>query len=151
MSMSKNQIVMAAIGGVTLVAAAALGYLAFDAYSSKSEATEARDGAAETVKRLLRAEVSPDKESELAYKKNADTLKQATISVAEQNERAIVDIETLEHTNEQLISTIDEVIEIQEAGRERRKNAEKELTRIEEELKTKLLAASGKQIEQQQQ
>ena len=84
-------------------------------------------------------------------KKNADTLKQATISVAEQNERAIVDIETLEHTNEQLISTIDEVIEIQEAGRERRKNAEKELTRIEEELKTKLLAASGKQIEQQQQ
>ena len=46
---------------------------------------------------------------------------------------------------------IDEVIEIQEAGRERRKNAEKELTRIEEELKTKLLAASGKQIEQQQQ
>ena len=83
-------------------------------------------------------------------KKNADTLKQATISVAEQNERAIVDIETLEHTNQQLISTIDEVIEIQEAGRERRKNAEIELTRIEEELKTKLLAASGKQIEQQQ-
>ena len=74
MSMSKNQIVMAAIGGVTLVAAAALGYLAFDAYSSKGEAVEERDGAAETVKRLLRAEVSPDKESELAYKKNADTL-----------------------------------------------------------------------------
>ena len=94
MSMSKNQIVMAAIGGVTLVAAAALGYLAFDAYSSKSEAVEERDGAAETVKRLLRAEVSPDKESELAYKKNADTLSgwaEAALATAAAGDRAVRD------------------------------------------------------------
>ena len=94
MSMSKNQIVMAAIGGVTLVAAAALGYLAFDAYSSKSEAVEERDGAAETVKRLLRAEVSPDKESELAYKKNADTLAgwtEAALATAAAGDRAVRD------------------------------------------------------------
>ena len=94
MSMSKNQIVMAAIGGVTLVAAAALGYLAFDAYSSKGEAVEERDGAAETVKRLLRAEVSPDKESELAYKKNADTLSgwtEAALATAAAGDRAVRD------------------------------------------------------------
>ena len=94
MSMSKNQIVMAAIGGVTLVAAAALGYLAFDAYSSKGEAVEERDGAAETVKRLLRAEVSPDKESELAYKKNADTLAgwtEAALATAAAGDRAVRD------------------------------------------------------------
>ena len=91
MSMSKNQIVMAAIGGVTLVAVAALGYLAFDAYSSKSEAVEERDGAAETVKRLLRADVSPDKESELAYKRNADTLSgwaEAALATAAAGDRA---------------------------------------------------------------
>ncbi len=75
-------------------------------------------------------------------KENADKLKQATIMAAEENERAIVDIETLEHTNQQLISTIDEVIAIQEAGQERRRNAEAELVRIEDELKTKLLEAS---------
>ncbi|MBQ9179658.1 MAG: toxic anion resistance protein [Firmicutes bacterium] len=75
-------------------------------------------------------------------KENADKLKQATVMAAEENERAIVDIETLEHTNQQLISTIDEVIAIQEAGQERRRNAEAELVRIEDELKTKLLEAS---------
>ena len=94
MSMSKNQIVMAAIGGVTLVAAAALGYLAFDAYSSKGEAVEERDGAAETVKRLLRAEVSPDKESELAYKKNVDMLAgwtEAALATAAAGDRAVRD------------------------------------------------------------
>ena len=77
-------------------------------------------------------------------KKNADTLKQATIETAKENERTIVDIETLQHTNDQLISTIDEVIRIQEEGTERRKAAEKELSRIETELKDKLLEASGR-------
>ena len=76
-------------------------------------------------------------------KENADKLKQATVMAAEENERAIVDIETLEHTNQQLISTIDEVLRIQEEGQERRKNAEVELTRIEGELKGKLIEASG--------
>lgn len=79
-------------------------------------------------------------------KKNADTLKQATIAVAQENEREIVDLETLEHTNQQLMSTIDEVIAIQEAGQERRKNVETELTRIEGELKAKMLEASGRMV-----
>ncbi len=92
MSMSKNQIVMAAIGGVTLVAAGVLGYLAFDAFSSKAEAVEAGDGAKESVRRLLRADVSPDKESELAYKKNADTLAgwtEAALATAAAGDRAV--------------------------------------------------------------
>ena len=77
-------------------------------------------------------------------KKNADTLKQATIETAKENERMIVDIDTLQHTNDQLISTIDEVIQIQEEGSKRRKEAEAELSRIEGELKDKLLEASGR-------
>ena len=80
-------------------------------------------------------------------KKNADTLKMATIETAKENERMIVDIETLQHTNDQLISTIDEVIRIQAEGAERRKNAEAELSRIEGELKDKLLEASGRKTE----
>ena len=79
-------------------------------------------------------------------KKNADTLKQATIATAQENERELVDLETLEHTNQQLMATIDEVIAIQEAGQERRKNVEVELTRIEGELKAKLLEASGRTV-----
>ena len=80
-------------------------------------------------------------------KKNADTLKMATVTAAQENERSIVDIETLQHTNDQLISTIDEVIKIQAEGHERRKAAEKELSRIETELKDKLLEASGQRVE----
>lgn len=92
MSMSKNQIVMVAIGGVTLAASGVLGYLAFDAFSSKAEAVEAGDGAKESVRRLLRADVSPDKESELAYKKNADTLAgwtEAALATAAAGDRAV--------------------------------------------------------------
>ena len=80
-------------------------------------------------------------------KKNADTLKMATVTAAQENERSIVDIETLKHTNEQLISTIDEVIKIQEEGHKRRKEAEVELNRIEVELKDKLLEASGRKVD----
>ena len=80
-------------------------------------------------------------------KKNADTLKQATVTAAQENERSIVDIETLQHTNDQLISTIDEVIKIQAEGHERRKAAEAELDRIEGELKDKLLEASGRKVD----
>lgn len=72
-------------------------------------------------------------------KKNAEQLKQGTIAVAQENERGIVDLETVQHANEQLISTIDEVIKIQEEGRERRRNAENELGHIEAQLKQKLL------------
>ncbi len=72
-------------------------------------------------------------------KKNADMLKMATVDVAKESERGIVDIETLKHTNEQLISTLDEVLRIQEEGRTKRAEASKELAKIETELKEKLI------------
>lgn len=72
-------------------------------------------------------------------KKNADTLKMATIETAKEAERSVVDIETLKHTNEQLITTLDEVMKIQTEGAQKRKEAEAELGRIEGELKQKLL------------
>ena len=72
-------------------------------------------------------------------RKNAETLKMATVETAKESERGIVDMETLKHTNETLISTLDEVVRIQEEGREKRRAAELELGRIEGELKQKLL------------
>ena len=72
-------------------------------------------------------------------KKNADMLKIATIETAKESERGVVDIETLQHTNQQLISTLDEVLQIQTEGRQKRAAAEIELRRIEGELKQKLL------------
>ena len=72
-------------------------------------------------------------------KKNAAALHQATVDVTKEAERGIVDIETLTHTNEQLIQTLDEVQQIQKEGREKRIAAEAELGRIENELKTKLI------------
>ena len=72
-------------------------------------------------------------------KKNADMLKMGTIATAKEAERSIIDIETLQHTNEQLISTLDEVINIQREGAAKRKAAEAELGRIEGELKQKLM------------
>lgn len=72
-------------------------------------------------------------------KKNAETLHQATIETAKESERGIVDIETLQHTNEQLISTLDEVLSIQKEGHEKREAAELELRRIENQLTDKLL------------
>lgn len=72
-------------------------------------------------------------------KKNAETLKMSTIETAKASERGIVDIETLRHTNESLISTLDEVMRIQEDGRNKRREAEVELHNIEEQLKNKLL------------
>ena len=73
--------------------------------------------------------------------KNADMLKTGTIATARESERAIVDIETLQHTNESLISTLDEVLTIQAEGAQKRREAEAELRRIEGELKQKLLEA----------
>ena len=72
-------------------------------------------------------------------KKNADMLKMGTVAVAKESERSIVDIETLQHTNEQLISTLDEVLNIQREGAQKRRDAEAELGRIEGELKQKLM------------
>ena len=72
-------------------------------------------------------------------KKNADMLKMGTIETAKEAERSVVSIETLQHTNQQLISTLDEVMKIQTEGAQKRKEAEAELGRIEGELKQKLL------------
>ena len=72
-------------------------------------------------------------------KKNAETLHQATVETAKESERGIVDIETLQHTNEQLISTLDEVLSIQKEGRDKREAAQLELRRIENQLTNKLL------------
>ena len=71
--------------------------------------------------------------------KKAQTLKMATIEAAKESERGIVDIETLQKTNESLISTFDEVMNIQREGREKRRAAEAEMYRLEGELKQKLL------------
>ncbi len=76
-------------------------------------------------------------------KKNADTLKMSTIATAKESERGIVDIETLKYTNQQLISTLEEVTRIQDDGREKRRQAEKELQQIEGELRKKLLDIRG--------
>lgn len=75
-------------------------------------------------------------------KKNADKLHVAAAAAAKESERGIVDIETLRHTNEQLISTIDDVINIQRDGAQKRHAAEAELTDLEGQLKQKLLEAS---------
>ena len=72
-------------------------------------------------------------------KKNAERLKMATIESARESERGIVDMETLKTTNEALISTLDEVMKIQQEGREKRRAAEAEIGRLEGDLKAKLL------------
>ena len=76
-------------------------------------------------------------------KKNADLLKMGTVQTAKEAERSIVDIETLQHTNQQLISTLDEVLTIQREGAAKRREAEAELGRIEGELKQKLMELHG--------
>ena len=93
------------------------------------QATEAQRAVADTTNELL--------------KKNADMLKMGTIATAKEAERSIIDIETLQHTNQQLISTLDEVLNIQRDGAAKRKEAEAELGRIEGELKQKLMELNG--------
>ena len=89
------------------------------------QATEAQSAVTDMTNQLL--------------KKNADMLKMGTIAVAKEAERGIVDIETLQHTNQQLISTLDEVLTIQRDGAAKRRAAEAELSKIEGELKQKLM------------
>ena len=72
-------------------------------------------------------------------KKNAENLKMATVETAKQMERGIVDVETLEHTNQMLISTIDEVMQIQDEGRQKREEAQVILQKMEDDLKNKLM------------
>lgn len=87
----------------------------------------------------IKAQQAVDEMTNSLLKKNAATLKQATIETARESERGIVDIETLKQTNQELITTLDEVIKIQDEGRAKRKAAEEELAKIEGELKQKLL------------
>ena len=76
-------------------------------------------------------------------RKNAEKLKMATVETAKESERGIVDMETLKATNESLISTLDEVMNIQREGRQKRREAEAELQNMEQELKNKLLEIRG--------
>lgn len=87
----------------------------------------------------LKAEREVNNTTNELLKKNADMLKLGTVEVAKENERGIVDIETLNYTNQQLIATLDEVVNIQNEGKEKRKLAEQEMARMENELKQKLL------------
>ncbi len=93
-----------------------------------NQAAKAQREVSETTNELLR--------------KNADKLKMATIEAAKESERGIVDIETLRHTNETLIATLDEVLTIQKEGKDKRIAAEAELADIEKTLKEKLLEAA---------
>ncbi len=93
-----------------------------------SQAADAQRAVTETTNKLLQ--------------KNADALSTATIEAAKESERGIVEIETLRHTNETLINTLDEVVRIQAEGKIKRAEAEKELVDIENQLKTKMLEAS---------
>ena len=97
--------------------------------ANNEAAVEAQKAVSDTTNELL--------------KKNAEVLKKTTVDVARESERGLVDIETLKNTNRQLIETIDEVMKIQQEGREKRKAAEVELAKIELELKNKLLETRG--------
>ena len=93
----------------------------------------------ENSRRATAAQTAVTNATNELLKKNADMLKMGTIATAKEAERSIIDIETLEHTNQQLISTLDEVIQIQREGAQKRKEAEVELGRIEGELRQKLM------------
>ena len=75
--------------------------------------------------------------------KNAEMLHMGTVEAARESERGIVDLETLQHTNQQLSATLDEVMDSQTQGAQKRREAEAELQRIEGELKQKLLELRG--------
>ena len=87
----------------------------------------------------LQAEHAVTEMTNELLKKNAEKLHQSTVNIAKEAERGIIDIETLTHTNQELISTLDEVQKIRTEGHEKRVAAEAELARIEEEVKNKLL------------
>ena len=80
---------------------------------------------------------------------NAQALHQATVASAKEYERGIVDMETVEKTQASLISTIDEVLKIQDEGRAKRREAEAELVRLEDELRAKIMSAAGRSAAQQ--
>lgn len=91
----------------------------------------------------LRAQRAVSDTTNELLRKNAEKLKMSTVETARESERGIVDIETLQATNKSLIETLDEVRKIQAEGADKRKAAEAELVRIEDELKKKLLEIRG--------
>ena len=91
------------------------------------------------AKQALKGQQAVSKLTNEMLKKNSETLKQGSIDIARESERAIVDVETLQKTNQDLIETLDEVIKIHEEGRAKRQEAEKTLEDIEKELKAKML------------
>ena len=102
--------------------------LALNNYHTQ-KAIEAQNAVTEATNEMLR--------------KNAEALHQSTVETAKASERGIVDIETLQHTNRQLIGALDEIIQIQSDGKIARANAEKELQKIEQELKDKMLGIAA--------
>ncbi len=97
----------------------------------------------ENSRRATAAQTAVTNATNELLRKNADMLKMGTVATAKEAERSIIDIETLQHTNQQLISTLDEVIQIQREGAQKRREAELELGRIEGELKQKLMELRG--------
>lgn len=93
----------------------------------------------ENSRSAMQAQRDVNETTNALLKKNAELLKQGTVEIAKESERGIVDIETLTYTNEKLLSTLDEILNIQTEGRTKRQEAQKELVRIEDELRKKLL------------
>lgn len=94
----------------------------------------------------VKAQNAVNKTTNELLRKNADMLQSSTTQIAEETERGIVDIETLQHTNETLIQTFDDVLRIQQEGRQKRAEAEVEIHRLEDELKSKLLEMQNKPV-----
>lgn len=94
----------------------------------------------------VKAQNAVNKTTNELLRKNADMLQSSTAQIAEETERGIVDIETLQHTNETLIQTFDDVLRIQQEGRQKRAEAEVEIRRLEDELKSKLLEMQNKPV-----
>ena len=91
------------------------------------------------AKNALKSQQAVSKLTNEMLAKNSETLKQGSVEIARESERAIVDVETLQKTNQDIIETLDEVIKIHEEGRNKRAEAEKTLEEIEKELKAKML------------
>ena len=96
----------------------------------------------EHASKAAKAEREVNEMTNALLRKNAEKLKQATVESAKEAERGVVDIETLKHTNEMLIATMDEVLQIQTDGKQKRAAAQKDLAQIEAQLRQKLLQAS---------
>lgn len=94
----------------------------------------------------VKAQNAVNKTTNELLRKNADMLQSSTTQITEETERGIVDIETLQHTNETLIQTFDDVLRIQQEGRQKRAAAEVEIRRLEDELKSKLLEMQNKPV-----